>query len=252
MALKLGSTGVTLKLGSQSVTGRLGSTLVTADTDPYFANVSLLMHMDGSNGSTTFTDSSSSARTLTATGGASISTTQSKFGGASGYFDGDGDGVTMADSDDFAFGSGNFTIEAWVYPLNGTPANTIFSQRAFGTETQLAIALYVSSGSTYLVVSSDGGEWEIDAGGSVSVPDNQWSHIAMVRNGSQWRVYVNGQVSQTTTSEISVYNSTADGGVAQSTAGQYFYGYIDELRVTKGVARYTAAFTPPTAAFPNA
>ena len=220
-------------------------------SDPYFSSVSLLLHFDGANNSTSFPDSSPVGHATTAGGDVFISTAQSKFGGASAYFDGTGDGVEISDDASLAFGGDDFTIEAWVYPLNASGVNTIFGQRTYGSETQLALVFYVLSGTTHMVVSSNGSSWAINFSGSLSVPNNQWSHIAMVRHGNEWTIYVDGQVSQTTTSSISVYDSTADARAGKSLSGQDFYGYIDELRITKGVARYTAAFTPPTEAFPN-
>jgi len=90
-------------------------------SDTYYSNVSLLLHCDGSNGSTTFTDNSPSPKTVTANGNASVSTAQSKFGGASAVFDGTGDYLSLDGSSGFAFGTGDFTIEFWLSPsvLNG-------------------------------------------------------------------------------------------------------------------------------------
>ena len=90
--------------------------------EPYFHNNSLLLHGDGTNGSTTFKDDSINNHTITAYGNAQISTTQSKFGGASMKFDGSGDYLAIADNDDFELGSSDFTLEAWVY-LTGYSAS---------------------------------------------------------------------------------------------------------------------------------
>jgi hypothetical protein len=212
-----------------------------------------LLHFDGANNSTTFTDSSSYAHAVTAADNAVISTTQSKFGGASGYFDGDGDGVTVPDGAEFAFGSGNFTIEAWVWPINASTAvGGIYGQRQGGSGDGYGIVLYVLNGSTHLVVSESGTDWNINFSGEVPVVSGEWSHIALVRNGNNWTVYVNGVVSQTINSSIAVHDANGSPSAGNAGfAGQYFYGYIDDLRVTKGVARYTAPFTPPDAPFPN-
>jgi len=83
--------------------------------DPYYNNVSLLLHGDGANGSTTIVDSSTSPKTVTAVGNAQISTAQSKFGGASLAFDGAGDYLTIPDDSSFDFGFNDFTIEGWIY-----------------------------------------------------------------------------------------------------------------------------------------
>lgn len=216
---------------------------------PSGLDVSLLLHFNGANGSDVFTDSGPNALTATVVGDAVLSTAESKFGSASGYFDGNASYVTYPDGTQFAFGSDNFTIEAWVYPTAGSGANGVVSQRA-ASESDLAFALYVLSGSTYLVVSFNGSGWGINAGGTKSVPDDEWSHIALVRNGSQWRVYVNGEVSQTHTSSDSVYNSTSPLAVGTAmVTNQHFIGYIDELRIVNGTAVYTDEFTPPTGPF---
>ena len=91
--------------------------------DPYWANVVLLLHMDGTDGSTTFTDSSSYARAMTAAGNAQIDTAEFKFGTASGLFDGTGDSVQTPNGADFQF-LGDFTVEAWVRPTRRAALQT--------------------------------------------------------------------------------------------------------------------------------
>ena len=97
----------------KSYTGVTTSVTTTIE-DPYADNVSLLLNGNGDNGSTTFTDSSSYGHTVTPVGDAPLSTTHSKFGGASMYFDGSGDYLSIPDSDQFEIGSGEFPFEAWV------------------------------------------------------------------------------------------------------------------------------------------
>jgi hypothetical protein len=210
------------------------------------AGTSLLLNFNGSNGSTTFTDSSPNGLTVTAVGGAAISTAQSKFGGASAYFDGNGDYLQVSNEGEFDFGTGDFTIEAWVYPTDASYPNTIVGKRAAG-ESDLAFVLYVFGGTTYLVVSSNGTGWELNGGGTATVNNNAWGHIALVRNGSTFSVYWNGVLSQSFSSSSSIFNSSVPlrigGGGA---ANQDLVGYIDDLRITKGLALYTANFTPPT------
>ena len=88
--------------------------------DPYFQNVSLLMHMEGSNGGTTFTDSSNYAMVPTVVGGAVTSTSQFKFGTASAYYNGTNSNLTFPYSSLHSLATGDFTVEAWVYPVTGT------------------------------------------------------------------------------------------------------------------------------------
>lgn len=223
--------------------------------DANFSDVSLLLPFDGSNGSTTFTDKSGSPKTVTASGNAQISTAQSKFGGTSGAFDGSGDFLTSAYNTAFDLGSGDFTVEAWIYPttLSGvkivaTTRNAAGSDGGFVLFTNgsaLAAQCWGPTAGTILGSASS-------ASGTLTV--NAWSHVAYCRNGSAFRVFVNGTVGATTGSSSSAVVSTGRPlliGTDPSTTGRDFAGYMDELRITKGVARYTANFTPPTAAFPT-
>jgi len=215
--------------------------------DPFFSSVSLLLHMDGSNGSTTFTDSSLNALTVTANGNAQISTAQSKFGGASGYFNGTSDSLTFTDP---ALGTGNFTIEMWLK----TNSSVQYAQLV-GNET-------VSSGFTFVINnnSSTGGQLAVYLNGSLVVSsssgdwsDDTWHHIALTRSGSTVTLWGDGTSLGTGTSSAS-FNGAASMVVARNNVytPRNLVGYIDDLRITKGVARYTANFTPPNAAFPDA
>jgi hypothetical protein len=229
-----------------------GAASVTAATDPNFSSVSLLLHMDGSNGSTTFTDNSSAARTITRFGNAQISTAQSKWGGASALFDGNGDYLTAPTNTAFAF-SGDFTVEAWIrISTNPAPTFSIFdtgndASREFG------LYLYLNSSRQLVVLRNFVNRITTSA----AVPTGQWVHVALTRSSGVWRLFIDGTVNTTT------YTSTLDlttgaciiGGSVQTILGGssqgWFDGYIDDVRITKGVARYTATFTPPTAAFPD-
>ena len=213
-------------------------------TDPDFQSVSLLLHMDGTNGSTTFIDSSPVFRTVTTYGDALISTAQSKFGGAdglsSGYFDGSGDCLSV---NIFQFGySGNFTVELWVYQLSQN------SKRAFVDITDFI--LYCDANESTLRVYHGG---VVLSGGTV--PLNQWTHIAVTRQGSIGRMFVNGvKVSENTsyTAPLSSANTVATIYIgAENGSANFYNGYVDELRLTQS-ARYTANFTPPSAPFPDA
>jgi hypothetical protein len=216
-----------------------------AAAPPSGTPASLLLHFDGD-----FNDSSPNALTVTANGDATISTAEKKFGSGSAYFDGSGDYLEVSDEGEFDFGTGDFTVEAWVYPTDASFPNSIVSKRASG-EDDLALVLYVYQASTYLVVSSDGTTWELNGGGTATVNNNVWGHIALVREGSTFSVYWNGVLSQSFSSSLSIFNSsvplTIGGGGA---ANQDLVGHIDELRIVKGLAVYTGPFIPPTAPLP--
>ena len=221
--------------------------------DPNFNSVSLLLHMDGTNGSTTFTDNSPSPKTVTAVGNVQISTAQSKFGGASGLFDGTGDWCQIANNAAFKFGSGDFTIEYWIYPTDLTSVKQHINPDD-GSNTSYAI---ITSGSSllYYLSSVGGSTWDIASGVSIgTVTLSTWQHIALVRNGNVFTPYLNGTAGTTTTSSATLFDFTSVlrvGSQSTDLSPTPFQGYMDEFRITKGVARYTANFTPPTAAFPN-
>lgn len=213
-------------------------------TDPYFSSVVLLLHYDGTNNSTTFTDSSSSARTLTAVGNAKLTTAQQKYGTASGVFDGTGDYVTAPSSTDWNFGTGDFTVETWIR-FNALPA---------------------ASGS---IVGNYPGTWVLqyrpDAGNkiawyngsfvysaAVTITTGVWYHIAVSRTGTSLRIFLEGTQTGSTITDSSNYSGTNTLTIGQlSGLGQEINAWVDDMRITKGVGRYTANFTPPAAAFPD-
>lgn len=225
--------------------------------DPYAANVSLLLHMDGSNGSTTFVDSSSSAKTVTANGDVKISTAQSKFGGSSALFDGTGDYLTSPWSNTFEFDSGDFTIEFWAYIIGGNALlcwSTDYHYGItynYGGATGSRVGVWVSSnGSSWNVFNADGGGNGISTG---TITASTWTHVALCRSGQSFALYLNGASAWTGSSSAAIINRSTDtfriGGPWPAAGPAALNGYIDDLRITKGVARYTANFTPPTAAF---
>lgn len=222
-------------------------------SDPYWANVSALLHFNGSNGSTTITDEVS-GNVWTANNGAALSTAQSKFGGSSVLFDGVNDYLSIPDSSKFKFGTGDFTIEAWVDPLSTPGANsaTIFARNslsndkdyALGINSQNKVFFYMHSIAATAVITT---EYVFNLSG--------WHHVALVRQGTTFKIYFDGVEKGVGTSSASTENGSFTGpytiGSDQTGNDLPLHGYIDELRITKGVARYTANFTPQTQQFPN-
>jgi hypothetical protein len=210
--------------------------------DPYYSAVSLLLPMDGTNGSTTFTDSGPNAIAVTAVGNTQISTTQSKYGGASGYFDGSGDYLDMSGTGiATAFGTGDFTIEFWYYPLSVSVQQNLVDKIGSASN-----AIYLSSAGVlkYYVAG--------DRITGATLSANTWYHIALVRYSGVTKLYVNGVQSGASYTDTNNYalntGSPRIGAAFNNTVS--VNGYIDDLRITK-YARYTSAFTPPTSAHPN-
>jgi len=220
--------------------------------DQYYTNVGLLLHLDGTNGSTTFTDNSQNNFTVTQSNGAAISTAQSKFGGASVYFDGSDDYISTAANSAFDISSGDFTVEFWFRPSSvGGGYGFIVGQ----------VDYLVAGWSLWQY--ADGlrfyrsNSFELQIGGVLTA--NVWHHIAFVKYGTganSLKIYVNGSnvISGDYTWTYASNRPLVLGGITTSTGWNnnfYISGYIDELRITKGVARYTGNFTTQSAAFLN-
>lgn len=219
--------------------------------DADFDKVALLLHFDGSNGSTAFTDSSGTPNALTAYDGAVISTAQSKFSEASAYFPGVyGNRILVPAGGHLNFGAGDFTIEAWIRPSTLGDNKSIISQ--YGHSGNRSWDILILGNVAHFRFTSNG-ESDVTSMSSPAVQAGVWSHVAVVRSGSNFYIFANGVLGETRTSTASIYPSAHTAAIGYNQEGVWpFYGHIDELRITKGAARYTANFTPPTEPFPNA
>jgi YD repeat-containing protein len=214
--------------------------------DPYIDSVSLLLHGDGANNATVMADSAPVPKTVTAVGGARISTAQSKFGGSAMAFDGVDDylSVPASPSNNFNFGTGDFTIEAWIYPLSlSSPQYQSIFGGGSGEFIFLLNNTTVEVGRFYIAGIAGGGP----------VAANTWQHVAVSRTGTTLKVFIGGvqKSSVTDSTNITYAGLPRIGGSSNAANLAYFNGYMDDLRVTKGVGRYTASFTPPALAFPH-
>lgn len=227
-----------------------GSAIVPPVTDPYWANVSSLLHFDGADGSTTFTDEKGIA--WTAQNSARIETDYSKFGGSSGWFENTpfgsetGSRITTADNAAHRFGTGDWTVEGWFRPQTPVLGFGAFFRKGQNTADGLQLAV----SPTQLTLRAN---TTTDSVISVSLSTSAFSHIAIERDGGTIRFFVNGV--QVGTAARSFNHTSTEATYIGSSSGDPRYGYrgmIDDLRITKGVARYTSAgFTPPVAPYPN-
>jgi hypothetical protein len=215
--------------------------------------------MDGTNASTNFVDSGPNALAVTTVGNAQVSTTQSKYGGASGYFDGTGDYLSISDATRFNFGSGDFTVEFWFYNSNSADESkclvAINNNNPSVGYAGIRVFYWLNN-TIETLISSTGSSWAVIANTAAanSVSKNAWNHYAVVRSGNTIKIFLNGtQYISDKTMTGSVYSSSSHlvgGLIVSSSVIQTFNGNIDDLRVTK-YARYTSAFTPPAAALPD-
>ena len=226
------------------------ATLNVAVVDPNFANVSLLLHANGADGSTSFIDNSPSPSTLTGVGNAQIDTAFKQFGTASILLDGVGDRITTGSNAKFAFGTGNFTVEGWFRHGSINQYATFIEIGDHLLTTGIIFLLNGGGNTTNRLGIYSGSFFGSDPIGSL----NAWNHIAFVRNSGVLRIYLNG-VGGTAVAFTNNLTNTATITIGSRAGGQNNYDYagnMDEIRITKGVARYTGAtFTVPTQEFPN-
>lgn len=176
-------------------------------------------------------------------GNAQINTTIKKYGTGSIRFDGAGDNLTLIPTNDQLLGTGLFTIELWVY-LSATGV-------AYGLIAKGSAGWQISVNATNTVTFTYGGS-TITSTGTLAV--TTWYHLAVVREGTgtnQTKLYINGTNDGTGT-VANNFTQTTDLFIGCNRIGAAFLnGYLDDIRITKGVARYTSNFTPPAAAFPD-
>jgi len=211
----------------------------------------LLLHCNGTDGSTDFDDSGYTGHTVTVNGDTQIDTSQKKFGTGSALFDGTGDYLSIPDSSDWNFGTDAFTIDLWIYCTNLYDHSRLLST---SDSNYTGFLLYVSANGSMGFLVGTGSSWNPSLiAGAGTISENTWHHIAVVREGTgsnEFKLYVDGVMKSQTT-----YNSSiGDGGDVFIIGNwrlydEYFYGYMDEIRISKGIARWTSNFTPPSSEY---
>ena len=215
--------------------------------DVHFSKVTAMFNFDGSDGDTTTTglDSSNKNLTVSYSSGDQLSNTQKKFGATSLYV---ADNVTLSSSDGFNMGTGDFTIEAWYYFTSFSNSFGHYDQWAGGSTGAGNVQMWNSTSAQGKI------KWYYDGSSnftsSTTMSTGQWYHVAYVRESGTLKIYFNGTVDSNTQSYSGQLGKTGtlyfgDQHAGGGGAPQY---YIDDLRITKGLARYTSNFTAPTTA----
>ncbi len=226
------------------------ATLTNVTSTGLDSNTMLLLHCDGTDGGTTFTDDSpTTPHTVTANGNAQLDTAFKKFGTASGLLDGTGDYLSIPDDADFDLSGGNFTIELWGRKGTLPPIGTYYSQ---GTDANNYSRFYFDGTDLKFEIYSAGSAVVSLSVSLVALPTTRWWHLAIVENGNNWYLFVFGMLKATATDTNRAANYTGSVAIGafndNATISDYINGWFDEVRVSN-IARWIADFTPETEAY---
>ena len=195
-------------------------------------------------------DSSDSRHGVTANGNPTINGSTYKFGSGSMHFDGTGDYLTIHHHADWNFGDNDFTIEFWMN------TDVISADGSIGLITKgwsgenHAWGVYRVTDTIKLYASNSAGNgWEFTEEMVTGLSAGTWYHIAIVRNGDNYTGYKDGVADQTFTNSHTLIETSLGVSIGSQYTGYDFEGYLDEIRISKGVARWTSDFTPPTSAY---
>ena len=185
-------------------------------------------------------------------GNAQVSTSIKKYGTGSMSFDGTGDRLVSAANPGFAFNTGDFTVEGWIYTntLSGERGFIQTSDTAGGLKTSYTTGILFAIGTSPYTLNVNVGNTNVSSG-STYLAINTWYHVAVTRASGSVRLFINGALvggPTTITANLTGQNLCIGGYYNTS---YLWNGYVDDLRITKGYARYTAAFTAPTSQFPD-
>lgn len=208
-----------------------------------YTSDSLILNMQGTPGGTTFTDESPNALTVTPYGDA-VLVSDATYGTVA-SFDGAGDYLSLAGNSSFQFGTGDYTVETWVYiNANASAQQTIVDTRGAASASPITFGLYQSSLMLY-----DGGVRQTSG---ITLTENQWYHFAASRSNGVLKLFVNGTSYYSASNTVNISTGANSIYLARGfdSSGFYFNGLIGPLRIAKK-AYYTANFTPPTGLFPT-
>ena len=184
-----------------------------------------------------------SSTPVTLTGTPIISTAQQKFGLSSLYLNGSSH-IDFASDSKFAYNNEDFTIECFIRPTSISSTQVVIDQRTTANQTAIYVDIQPTTGAVRLYVL---GAYQITS--TTTITAGAWSHIAVSRASGVTRLFVNGTVQATTYTDANVYPARPAAIGASFQASNRFTGYIDEVRISRGVSRYTTTFTPTLSAF---
>lgn len=223
--------------------------------DPLFANVALLLPLNGSVGGTSFVDASPTPKAITVAGTVSVSNEQTLFGGNVAKFSG-GASALLASSSEFSMGNGPYTMEAWMYLLSDAAGG--FGNLTQSGEVYHGTSFWMTGAGAFRSRNgrSVAGGFS-DTMGSGSLPIGSWFHVATCHNGSttdpnRLKIWISGALNAQGGADFPVnLEQFAVGRAYPNSALDGLNGYMSNMRVTVGAARYDSPFTPPTAPFPT-
>jgi hypothetical protein len=234
----------------------------TAPTEPFVndANTLLLIHGDGTNGSTVFRDDNGSRiqQGLISGGSAAISTTQSKFGGSSLYFNGTSQFLTSPGASNTAFTTGDFTVECWIYPISSV--GNFITNLDVNTNNGWSFSHWNLGRILWTSANAAGNNIDVIFSSENAFSLNTWSHLAVCRTGSTMTMYANGNrvysdnsfaTIKASTTGLKIGHSFGISSGTYSDPGAYSNSYSNELRISN-IVRYTGTtYTIPTTPFQN-
>jgi hypothetical protein len=234
---------------------RLDQFKITGSTvgDVYFPKVAALLPFDGTNGATSTSDLSNRSGGVSFAGTAQISTAQSKFGGSSLLLDGNSDYLTISDSYwASAMDSGDWTVEFWVrFAALGSNEELVGNRGNTGGNSSNGWALRKTTSNNIILYWYEGGQFNYlnnSQGSQTTLSADTWYHVAVTRSGNVWRLFLNGTQEDTVTDSGTIVSSNENRLFIGNFGTNYLNGYMDDLRITVGQARYTSNFTAPTSA----
>lgn len=204
----------------------------------------LLLHMEGTNSGTVFRDET--GKTVTRAGSAITSTTRKRFGSTSIYLAADADYIYLDGSSDFAFGTSDFTVDFWFYPITSVATKRIYDSRPAATNGWYVTILTDAGGHLIFITNA------IDRITSTTVLSTAgvWYHCALTKTGGYTKLFLNGIQEGSSYADSNTYinpaNRPAIGTDGSSLGSNTQRGYYDEIRVSNGIARWTSNFIPPS------